>query len=204
MKICFILLAILIYMLPAAAQEEMQTLLDKKQPVKVGGYGGPSVRFTTFDQKPVFMVGGYGGVLINQKLMLGGGGYGMATQYSVPATFSDNYRRHWEMGYGGFVSEYIINPNRLIHVHIGALIGVGGVSKVYWGDDDLGDEADSFDDSAFFVAEPYFGIEMNVLKFMRFAVNGSYRYISGSSTEGITDADLNAPTLGMALKFGKF
>jgi hypothetical protein len=106
------------------------------------------------------------------------------------------------MWYTGFVPEYTINSNKLFHVAVGALIGGGGVMKNerYKGLD----ETENFDFSGFFVGEPQVNLEMNITSYLRLAIGGSYRFVSGSKTTGITDEKLSGPAAHFTIKAGRF
>ncbi|WKN44779.1 outer membrane beta-barrel protein [Tunicatimonas pelagia] len=185
----------------ALAQEESQqeTLVNGFQVTSVGGYGGPSFRTSSIGGDFALLFGGYGGVFINKKWMFGGAGYGMVTQLDVPpAAANGNRGRHYDMGYGGFLTEYILNSDRMLHLTAQMLIGGGGISHDIEGDD-LEDT-----ESNFFVLEPGVGVELNITDFFR--VNGgfTYRLVSGSNTAGITDGDLSSMAFFLNLKFGSF
>ena len=120
-------------------------------------------------------VGVYGGWLINHKLLLGAGGYGKATDVNW-----------FEMGYGGFVVEYFVNPNRLVNFSVKGLVGGGGASHLW--------------DDSFFVAEPEARMTLNVTEWFRLGLGGGYRWTPGSSR----NSDLSGWTVSVAAKFGSF
>ena len=157
----------------ALAQEE------SKQEVLVEGlengwYVAGSVKFSEVDGRFANFVGPYGGWLINHKFLLGGGGYGLTNQ------------RGLEMGYGGLVLEYFINPSSLVNVSVKGLIG-GGSTSWNWED-------------PFFVAEPEVKVNLNVTEFFRIGFGGGYRFVSGNRH----DDRLRGPSATVDLKFGVF
>jgi hypothetical protein len=107
------------------------------------------------------------------------------------------------MWYTGFVPEYTIKSNKLFHAAVGALIGGGGVMKNerYEG---FHDDYDPQDYSSFFVAEPHLSLEMNITSYLRLGIGGSYRFVRGSNTPGITDERLSGPAAHFTIKAGKF
>jgi hypothetical protein len=185
------------------AQEE-ETLLSGG--LESGGYGAPVVKFTSFKGEFAVMAGGYGGWLINHSFLLGGGGYGLATQHhlanaSGSGIFPDNGRI--EFGYGGGVLEYIFSPKSVVHSTISLLIGGGAVSVgQQW--EDYTSWMHGYQADGVFVLEPSLNIELNVTTFFRVNAGGSYRYVSGVSTAGLTNADLSGASINLALKFGAF
>jgi hypothetical protein len=132
-------------------------------------------KFSEIDGRFANFFGVYGGWLINHKLLLGVGGYGRTTD----VTWS-------QMGYGGFVMEYFINPNRLMNFSVKGLVGGGGSSHL-WTD-------------SFFVAEPEAKMSLNVTDWFRLSAGGGYRFVRASHRN---DA-LSGWTISLAAKFGSF
>jgi hypothetical protein len=189
---------------PLFAQQ--QTLFDGE--LESGGFGGPAARFTQIQKEFAVFAGGYGGWLINHQLMIGGGGFGLATEHVVSgdamAYYSFPRTMYLEVGYGGGMLEYIFLPNSLLHGSVSVLIGAGGVtyqeSRYEWNDHDYSRRSD-----AFFVLEPTVNAELNLTTWMRLAAGVSYRYVSGiGELVGISNSDLSGPSASIALKFGSF
>ena len=42
-----------------------------KTRIRVGGYGAPTIKYTTFNDKSAILLGGYAGVMLNSRIMLG-------------------------------------------------------------------------------------------------------------------------------------
>jgi hypothetical protein len=97
-------------------------------------------------------LGFYGGWLVNKRFLVGGGIYGKTTGANL--------------GYGGLVVEYFINPNRLVNVSVKGLVGGGGTTV------GLNDP--------FFVLEPEGKLSLNITDWMRLGFGGGYRYIRSS------------------------
>lgn len=197
MKRTLLLLACLTLALPVHAQ--MQTLLDG--PVTHGGYGGPSVRLTQLDGDTELLVGGRGGWIVNHRFVLGGAGYGLATTHYLDGPV-DGRRQRLEGGYGGLLIEYFVRPEDVVHVSVGTIIGAGGLAVLEGSRHDR--VQDALDETAFFVAEPMFGVALNVTPFAQLAFEGSYRFISGSTLSGLSDMDLSGPSGALLLRFGSF
>ena len=77
----------------------------------------PDFKFTEIDGEFANLAGVYGGWLIDNKLLLGGGGYYLTTG-------ADDL----EMAYGGFVVEYFVNASRLVHFSVKGLVGGGNAT----------------------------------------------------------------------------
>lgn len=186
------------------AQEGKIESLAGKSRIRVGGFGAPTIKYTTFNDKSAILLGGYAGVMLNSRMMLGAGAYALVNNIEAPAlSIPGSATQYWNMWYTGFVPEYTINSDKLFHIAVGALIGGGGVykSERYHGFDENNTE---WDYSGFFVGEPHVNFEMNITNYLRIAVGGSYRFVSGSSTAGISDSQLSGPAAHFTLKAGRF
>jgi hypothetical protein len=111
------------------------------------------------------------------------------------------------MGYGGLMVEYAVFDNQRIHVTANTLAG-GGIIKNGHGrgtvPENGSDELKDIDASGFYVIQPSINIEYAVTKWFRVGAGAGYRYITGTSLQGITDKKMSAPTAGLSLKFGGF
>ncbi|MEM8967193.1 MAG: hypothetical protein AAGE93_12305 [Bacteroidota bacterium] len=188
----------------AFAQDDdsgQETLVKGFSITHSGGYGGPALKVSSIGGDMVLFSGGYGGWFLNKKWMFGGGGYGMITQLDVPATASvrPGQDLHYDMGYGGFLTEYILHSDRMLHLTAHMLIGAGGISQDLEGEPDL-----QGTESSFFVLEPGVGAELNITEFFRLNGGFTYRIVSGSDTRGITDSDLSSMAFFLNFKFGFF
>ncbi|MFA6235170.1 MAG: hypothetical protein WC824_13430 [Bacteroidota bacterium] len=209
----FALLMISLFHFSASAQEQ-ETLFGS--PVEHGGFGGLVTKLTPIRGEMAVMSGGYGGWLIDHRLMLGGGGYGVVTSVRASteaeqAYSVNNENLYVEFGYGGFVAEYILIPSKLVHVNVQALVGGGSVNyrENRYGDDDIfGDDDHSMHrgpGEVLFVAEPAVNVELNVTDWFRVSAGASYRFVSGlNSLRGLENKDLSGPSGSIALKFGAF
>jgi hypothetical protein len=174
-----------------------------------GGYGGLSVNYTQIDGKDAVMVGARGAWVINHGVALGIAGYGFANDMNYEKTIN-NITADYLLagGYGGLLIEPIIGAKWPVHVSIPILIGAGGVAYVnqYWNNynDPYYHDPYKEDASAFFVLEPGIEIELNMVKFMRLAIGGYYRYTSGLDLADSKSNILDGFSTGITLKFGKF
>jgi len=178
-----------------------------------GGYGGLLVNYSQIDGKDAVLVGARGAWIINHGLALGIAGYGFANDMEYYKSIDGIYDRYnLAGGYGGLLIEPIIGSKYPVHVSLPILIGAGGVGYInnyyhtsnynngnYYDEGYHPEEAD-----AFFVVEPGLELELNMVKFMRLAIGGYYRYTSDIELAD-TDADiLRGFSGGITLKFGKF
>ena len=194
MKKVAILLCLVFVVRAVQAQEE--TLIRGN--IESGGFGGPVVKFTEIKDEFGLLVGGRGGWIINHTFVIGGGGYGLATQ-NIKADFVDfkGRRPYLEMGYGGLELEYIHNSSKLFHFSVQALIGAGGATY-----NNGSSKSDS--DDAFFIAEPGVNAMLNIATVFRIGLGVSYRFVSGVDLNDLSDEDLRGPSAVLTFKFGQF
>jgi len=203
MKKLFLLLLFVVCTTLVYAQDEgnQETLVKGFSVTNSGGYGGLSLRTGSVGGDFALFFGGYGGWFLNKKWMFGGGGYGMITQLDVPQAAAVGGRQdlHYDIGYGGFITEYILRSDQMLHLTAHLLIGGGGVSQDLEGEPDFENTG-----SSFFVAEPGAGVELNITDFFRINGGLTYRLASGSDTRGISDGDLSGMNFFLNFKFGYF
>jgi hypothetical protein len=99
-----------------AAEEQTQTLVQGQIDNRI--FLAPDFKFTEVDGQFANLAGVYGGWLIDRKMLLGGGGY-----------FLTNRSDDFKMTYGGFVVEYFVRSDRLVHFSIKGLLG-GGTATI--------------------------------------------------------------------------
>ncbi|MBU2651760.1 MAG: hypothetical protein KKA81_12565 [Bacteroidetes bacterium] len=222
MKKITLMLAILSISLMGMAQDkekdEIQTLFGNKNgKMSHGGYGALSFGYTRLDNKDAMLAGIRGGWIIDHHVTIGLAGYGIVNDFEYsdePYLNGEEY--NLAGGYGGLLIEPIIAPHYPVHVTFPVLIGAGGVasyrSNCYCDNDWDGDDDYCYDcwDSryedgdAFFIVEPGIELELNLVKFMRVSIGGSYRWTSNVGIEHY-DKDLMHGFSGkFSLKFGKF
>ena len=193
--------AFLLALLLGAPLRAQETLLGGD--VEFGGYGGPVVQFTSLNKQLGVLVGGGGGVVIGHTLSLGGAGYGLVN--NVTEDVAPAATPYLNLGYGGVYLRYINSSNALVHFTAGVLIGGGGAG--FRDDVADGNEPNTGRDTlsdAFFIAEPDLEAELNVARWLRITLGGSYRLVSGLRVAGLGNDDISGPSARMTLKFGSF
>lgn len=214
MRKLVVLLGMLAVTLPVFTQQdddtsnqtdEIQTLMGKNN--AVGGYGAISIQYTELENRDAFVFGARGGILMGHMMSLGLGGSGFFNDVHYDAVSGKDISLAG--GYGGFFFEPVIMPKFPIHVAFPILIGAGGVAVVSVRDDqNWNDNYKSEASDAFMVIEPGIEVELNITRFFRFCLGGSYRYTSGVD---IQDPEFTLPTdilqgfsAGVTFKFGRF
>lgn len=181
----------------AYAQDEY---LFGSGPRDIGGFGGPIYRVTQLAGETMAIGGGGGAMLINRRFAIGGMGVGGTT--NVDAIIGGSpVRGEMDFGYGGLTLEVITRPSKLVHATYGLLIGGGGIS--IW-PDDLRPRNPTDSTEVFGVTEPQLGIELNVAKWMRIGVTGSYRFVFGAEVPKLVDDNLSGASGSLVFRFGKF
>jgi hypothetical protein len=174
-----------------AQDEEMQTLFGNR-PLKITGFGGPFMNFTVLNGKFAYMMGGGGGIIIND-FMIGGYGIGLANTLLI-----DNTDEEISFGHGGFWIGYQLMPNKIVHPVIQVQLGWGSLNSK----DRFGDLLYNID--KLFIITPIIEAEMNITRFLRIGIGGSYRIAAFANNEILSAADLSGPGVNLAFKFGWF
>lgn len=230
MKDIFLLFLGIIFINPLFAQknlnseDDMQTIFGNGK-FTSGGYGATELKYTRILNQDALMLGGRGGWIINQTFSIGGGGYGLITSHEVPDYIDSNYLAisrsnrpyYLRVGWGGIFLQYTHSSNSLIHFTVNSLIGAGGANCTPSLNQMEEDEKNKniiahYEGSGFFIFEPGIGVEVNIFKFFRIELGGSYRLIAGldmpvnpkTNTPYMESKDLGNWAVNLAFKFGKF
>lgn len=165
-----------------------------------GGWGGLSVKGSHIDGLDAVFIGAKGGVMFDDHITIGlaGSWFVSPVGQGIQDTIS------FVGGQGGFFIEPAILAKKPVHFTVPLIIGAGGIAhNVVW-DEDTNNENKVTNGSAFFLFEPGLTLEMNMTKFMRIQLGGSYRFAYGLNLEGVDSQALNDWTAELCLKFGAF
>jgi hypothetical protein len=199
-------------------KEEFTTIFGKNDGrIDYGGWGGLTFGYTQLQGYDTYLMGARGGWLIDHHFTIGLAGIGFISDHNynniLPIEdYPYNPKVNLAGGYGGLFLEAILFPNYPVHINIPVIIGGGGVTYVltqdYYNDpyynNDYYYDGSSIDSDAFFVFEPGLEIELNVIKFMRFSIGGSYRYTSQIDLINTSSNMLRSFNGYFSLKFGSF
>lgn len=206
----FVFFAILLSS-PGIFAQEVQTVFKGNGIKRSGGYAALSNKFTTINGDYANMPEIYGGWFVNSKFLLGAS-LAATTNY-IPAPYSfnqpSNQKMTYQYGQFGLMTEYVFASNKTVHLVANMTTGAGfslRYDRKNWDDYDHWDEWDDDNDNAnfFFLLEPGVQLEVNLLKWMRFAPGVSYRKTFGAKGNGLSDSDLSNVSYNLTLKFGKF
>jgi len=209
--IAVVILAIGI-ILPANAQQdqEISTLFGNREGgIDHGGWGALTFGYSKVNDKDTYLMGARGGWLIDHHFTIGLAGNGIISDKEYYELDLEDPTKGFNLagGYGGLFFEAIIAPNSPVHVTIPVIIGAGGISYIEnssWNDYNNNYEPYILDSDAFFVFEPGLEIELNLVRFMRLSVGGSYRYTSKVDMVGTSETMLRGFNGYFGLKFGAF
>jgi opacity protein-like surface antigen len=185
-------------------QDNYQTLFDSQS--GSGGYGAITIGYTRINSRDAILMGARGEWLIGKGLGLGMGGYGFMNDPVYNTDEDLNYSLAG--GYGGLIIEPILFGWYPVHLSLPILIGGGGVANTSYS----ADYYDHYEDwsgymedaTAYFVAEFGAELEFNVVRFLRLALYGSYRYTSDINMIDVSTNALRGWSTGMTFKFGSF
>ena len=180
---------------------QVKTLLGRHN--KVRGFGSLDLKVSQWNEQTNLLVGGHGGIILNDKLTFGLGGYGITTRSRF--TGQDGQNLYLGGGYGGLILGYSVNAQEIFHLNFPIMFGGGGLDVL---EDEINLSGGSFgnitESTGFFILEPGVELEINIARFFRFALGGSYRFIEGADLNNVDDNNLNDWSTHVSFKFGKF
>ena len=186
MKKYLLILIILVLIIPVSAFTEEKTLAGDG--IDHGGYGGPVVKFMSLGGNLGVLVGGRGGWIINHTFVIGGGGYGLASDVKIDGN-------DLKLDYGGFELEYIWRSDSVLHFTIHMGIGGGKVEMI----DPV------YNSDKFFYIEPTFNGEVNLLKFFRINAGVGYFWVDNiQGMPGLSSGDVRGISGTIVFKIGWF
>lgn len=188
-------ISLLFFMLFVHSVSAPKSLFDGG--IESGGYGGPFFKLGQINGQTGLFVGGQGGWIINHTFVIGGKGYGIASNVEVEGM--EGLRLNFNCG--GLMLEYILSSDEVLHYSVEGMLGTGNVS--YDDNEDNLDE-NEFSNDSFFVFEPGVNAILNVTKNLRIGAGITFRYVSGVEYEGLDDSDLMGVSGQLVFKFGGF
>jgi hypothetical protein len=101
---------------------------------------------------------------------------------------------------GGYITPVL----KIGNVHEDASLLVGGIYVYDDVDDFFNNTWDEIENSAALVIEPGVNVEFNLFKFFRVDLGASYRLVSETDLQYLSDEDLSDFTVNVGFKFGFF
>ncbi|MCK5068260.1 MAG: hypothetical protein KAR16_12500 [Bacteroidales bacterium] len=195
-KVIFLALMLATTITVFSQEKEFQTIFDN-QDLRISGFGGPFMQFTSVAGDFGHMMGGGGAVLLNNFFF---GGYGLGLTNAIPDYVNQNPTDRLTLGHGGFWLGYSLFGDKPIHITFSSMIGWGEFGVMQ----DIGTYP--FVRDKIFVFSPTVEVELNLTRYFRIGAGASYNLYTmvDESMHGYTNSDLSAPAGFLSFKFGWF
>lgn len=181
-----ILLAFIGVLISATAfGQRDETLFNKLK--FTGAWGGSTFHYAQVGENYTTLSGGFGGLEFSKDVFIGFGSYGSVGDFYLDNTSSDRYR----MNYSGLLLGYSPKAYKTLHLQTNFMVGNGNIRNL---------EINESDD--FIFVQPYLGVELNVVRWMRVSVGGGYRAVFDDSLPAVNTANLSNAYGEVRLKFG--
>lgn len=184
---------------------EVKSLLGKGN--ELNGFGGVDFKITELVGERGLVSGGYGGVLVNRRFILGAGGYGIATNIEFDGMVgAEEKPLTLYGGYGGVIVGGMLGSKEVIHLIFPVFFGAGQieVTDKNFFPNRPNDAEFTIESSAFMIIEPAAQVEVNVTEYFRLAAGMSYRYVTGTEMDNLSDSNLSGSTVTVSFRFGRF
>lgn len=182
--------------------KEIKTIFKKEK--KDGFYGSFSAGYSSIDNKDGITFSARGCWIMDHFFAFGVGGTSFINELDeIGIGFysqSDNNNLNLAGGYGGIILEPILLPLKPVHLSFPFLIGAGAAGAFT----NYNYFSTYYVDDFFWVVEPQIELEVNLTRWMRFAVYGGYRYTSELDIKDITKEALRGYSAGVTIKMGMF
>jgi hypothetical protein len=194
---------------PVVEEEKFNTLFSNAKPrnVKLGGWGAPVLKLVNF--APGFngpfglMAGGEGGLVIDRSFYIGGAGFSLVTAMDKYQITGEPTGSNVHLSYGGLILRGHFFPTSVVNFSIGTIIGAGAYGhSVPNSTSSMMNNASN----AAFVAEPEIYVYLNLAKFCRMGIGGSYRFLvdDGAAKGGLTAMNMWGYSVNLMFQFGRF
>lgn len=184
------LLAVAVLAWVAPVRAEKETVLTEDDTWNL--YSKPVVSYSEIGDDEGLWGGLEIGGILNEKLALGVRVTVLGEE--VAANF-DGYEDpdSFDIAYGGLAAEYAFASDRLVHLSLGLLVGVGQMrlDRDSGGDDNLD----------MFVVEPALNAMLNLSAATELGLGLSYRY---ADPDGLNSSDLSSAVASLFVRFKEF
>ncbi len=151
--------------------------------------------FSGIDEDTAMLGGVKIGGLLNDRIGMGIAGTIIIDEVETESPFLENLD-NTDFWYGGFYTEYVFNPDRLVYASIGLTIGGGevNVQRVAGGEES----------STIFALEPGVNVMINVTETFMLGAGLHYRMISGINSSELQDSDMSDFGGTLFMRFTEF
>lgn len=185
MKKTIFLALVGILMVSTAFGQKDETLFSKLK--FTGAWGGTAFNFAQIGENYTTLQGGYGGLEFSKDVFIGYGRLASIGDFYINDGSNDRYR----MDYNGLILGYSPKSHKTLHLQTNVLFGGGSVRNLETADSD-----------EFLAIQPYIGVELNVVRWMRVGVGGGYRAVFAEDNAAVSSANLSNAFAEVKLKFG--
>jgi hypothetical protein len=183
------------------AAAEPETVFKNASPGRseiTGWFLAPSYAATSFGGTVAQSPGLRGGIYIDRRLAIGLALNGIGSDQS---SFAEKQIQNVGT-YGGFLVQYVLQSNSLLHVSLESTLGSGRwCNRV--GDADA-THREGCDGRAFLMFEPVANLELNVSRHLRVATGVGYRFTAAGTGNGPSSGDMSGLVARTSLVFGSF
>ncbi|MDR1171171.1 MAG: hypothetical protein LBL24_01820 [Bacteroidales bacterium] len=204
MRFCSVLLLVFLS-LPVIASDSIR--VSKWKQYNMGAFSGFGFNYLEAGREAIGL-NLQGGIIYNRWLTIGVQGNIFFTINPLTDRYT-NDDASLLGGYGGLFVAPTIYSNALVHASFPVFAGYGSVSYEMYDTSDAANRVENSD--GFWVFEPGLELELNLMKFIRIAVGGYYRYCGNvnlyyeNGSEKIVPSNiLNNFSVSVRLRFGKF
>ena len=186
---------------------QMRTLLGPD--TEHGFFLAGSMMASEFDGNDGLLAGGKLGWVIDHWFTFGLAGYGLTNPIYIEDLNDQNVNRNIGLGYGGLYFEPRLFSEAAVHVAFPIIMGSGGASfsssSEYYYNNVSGEwEQYQQESDAFFFVEPGIELEVNISRYFRIGLAGTYRMVDGLNLTQLDPNALNGFSGGVNLKVGAF
>jgi hypothetical protein len=188
-------------LLACASQATAQDRASREDPEARGRFGALVLEVTSVRDRAAVMFGGRGARNVTPSLSVGVGLYGTLAGVDAPEGAVPGVPGHFDikMERFGMELEYAVHPTDATHLTLGSFVGGGAAHYVKDGSGEQEGETDFL-----FLVEPAVGVERQVTEALHLNLSASWRLAGGVEMRGLATGDLQGPTLGLAVKLGRF
>lgn len=161
--------------------------------------------YSEIDRENAVLFGARFGWMAGHSFGAGFGATGFINEYHYEPTI--DMEVFLAGGYGGLYIEPVLFPKFPVHLSFPVLFGAGGISYVSRDNSENNNFVE--DSEAFLIIEPSAEVELNLTRYIRFAVGASYRAptsfdVGLSDAPGVRASSVRGMSYSVSFKFGRF
>jgi len=164
--------------------------------IEIGGYGGGSADMTTINGDLALTIGGHGGVLLDNRWLIGIGGYNSFFKYEKP-----DGEKKLQFNHYGLYTEYRFNPKSRVGLVTGLLVGGGFLDS----EDRPGKIGENGRDGDFvYVVQPAVKLSVGITSYLKVELKAGYRFTGNPGAQLYDKNNMNGLTTGITIIAGSF